>query len=536
MALSGMAGFKLAGSEWLHATSSSISAGGAAGADSSFIPKIGVNAVVARPNPPGPLQLLPPGISSPATLFIYPSMESLLGKDFGNGATSESAWVYGAKLTSDEAGALPVLTGQPSDVLKGRLVSFPPMGFPSKLRLVDGLMNFGGLSTTLREMVPVVKKDGSTIDTYWYYQKPSPEWDIPAAICQANAGDEFTMSVEEAKRNLAELIAAYRQPIKINQAAAIGNTPMVQFSKIGGDNAIIFAKVEGRNPAYSVKCRLGAALVYDAEKRGTLKPGMTIVEPTSGNTGIALAFVAAAKGYKCILTMPESMSVERRRLMAMLGAELVLTEAPKGMKGAIAEAARIVATDPSKYFMAQQFENNANVAIHELTTGPEIWTQTAGKIDILVAGVGTGGTISGISRYLKNTKGKKIITIAVEPENSPVISQTMAGQEIKPGPHIIQGIGAGFIPGNLDISTIDRVEKVSNEDAMAMAKRLAKEEGLLVGISCGAAAAAAVKVANMPENKGKVIVVVLPDLGERYMSTPLYADLDSAVSKAPGLA
>jgi cysteine synthase A len=284
----------------------------------------------------------------------------------------------------------------------------------------------------------------------------------------------------------------------------------------------VLAKIEARNPAYSVKCRIGANMIWDAEKRGVLKPGVEIIEPTSGNTGIALAYVAAARGYKLTLTMPETMSIERRRVLAALGANLILTPGAEGMKGAINRAEEIAAAEPRKYFLPQQFKNPANPEIHEKTTGPEIWNDTDGGIDVLVAGVGTGGTITGISRYIKNTKGKKIISVAVEPKESPVISQKLAGQEIKPAPHKIQGIGAGFIPDTLDLSVVDRVEQVSSEEAIDFAKRLAKEEGLLVGISCGAAVAAAVKLANLDEFAGKTIVVILPDGAERYLSTALF--------------
>lgn len=308
-----------------------------------------------------------------------------------------------------------------------------------------------------------------------------------------------------------------------DNAESIGNTPLVQLNRVVGDaQAKVFAKVEGRNPAFSVKCRIGAAMVWDAEKRGALKPGMTIVEPTSGNTGIALAYVAAAKGYSLTLTMPETMSIERRRVLAAFGANLVLTPGAEGMKGAIKRAEELAASDPDKYFIPQQFSNPANPAIHEATTGPEIWNDTDGTVDVLVAGVGTGGTITGISRYIKKTQGKAIWTCAVEPEESPVITQTRAGAEVKPGPHKIQGIGAGFVPGNLDLSLIDEVQRVSSADAVEMARRLAREEGLLVGISCGAAVTAAVRLAKRPEFAGKNIVVILPDGGERYLSTVLF--------------
>jgi len=304
---------------------------------------------------------------------------------------------------------------------------------------------------------------------------------------------------------------------------SIGNTPLVQLNRVN-DGATIWAKIEGRNPAYSVKCRIGAAMIWDAEKRGILKPGMTIVEPTSGNTGIALAFVAAARGYKLKLTMPSSMSLERRKVLKALGAELVLTEPAKGMAGAIARAEEIVAEDPDGHFLPQQFENPANPRIHEDTTGPEIWKDTEGEIDIFVAGVGTGGTLTGVSRYIKGTRGKKITSVAVEPSSSPVISQVLNGEAPKPAPHKIQGIGAGFVPRNLDLDLVDQVETVSNEDAMAMAHRLMREEGILCGISCGAAVAAAVRVSKQPEHQGKNIVVLLPDSAERYLSTELFAN------------
>ena len=308
-----------------------------------------------------------------------------------------------------------------------------------------------------------------------------------------------------------------------DNSQSIGNTPLVKLNKVTqGAKATVLAKIEGRNPAYSVKCRIGAAMIWDAEKRGVLKPGIEIVEPTSGNTGIALAYVAAARGYKLTLTMPETMSIERRRVLAAFGANLVLTPGSEGMKGAIKRAEEIVASNPSKYFLPQQFKNPANPAIHEATTGPEIWNDTNGGIDVLVAGVGTGGTISGVSRYIKKAKGKKIISVAVEPKESPVITQKLTGQEIKPGPHKIQGIGAGFIPDTLDLSMVDRVEQVDSAEAVAFARRLAKEEGMLVGISCGAAVAVAVRLAQLDEFAGKTIVVILPDAGERYLSTVLF--------------
>jgi len=308
-----------------------------------------------------------------------------------------------------------------------------------------------------------------------------------------------------------------------DNSLSIGKTPLVKLNRItDGAGATVLAKVEGRNPAYSVKCRIGASMVWDAEKKGLLGPGKTIVEPTSGNTGIALAFVAASRGYGIVLTMPETMSVERRQVLKAFGAKLVLTEGAKGMKGAIAKAEEIVASDPSGYFMPQQFKNPANPLVHETTTGPEIWEATAGAIDVLVSGVGTGGTITGVARFLKNTKGKKILAVAVEPVHSPVITQQRNGQPLAPGPHKIQGIGAGFIPDVLDLSLIDRVETVSNDESIAFARRLAREEGLLSGISCGAAAAVAVRLAKLPEFAGKTIVAILPDAGERYLTTALF--------------
>lgn len=308
-----------------------------------------------------------------------------------------------------------------------------------------------------------------------------------------------------------------------NNALSIGNTPMVRLHRVmDGSKATVLAKIEGRNPAYSVKCRIGASMVWDALSRGTLKEGMEIIEPTSGNTGIALAFVAASHGYKATLVMPETMSLERRKLLKVLGANLVLTEGTKGMRGAIEKAEKLVADNPGRYFMPQQFKNPANPAIHEKTTGPEIWDATEGKVDALVAGVGTGGTITGISRFFKKQKGRPIVSVAVEPETSPVISQKLAGQELKPGPHPIQGIGAGFIPDTLDLSLVDRVERVAGGDAMAYARRLALEEGILAGISCGAATAVAARIAREPQFDGKTIVVILPDSGERYLSTALY--------------
>ena len=307
-----------------------------------------------------------------------------------------------------------------------------------------------------------------------------------------------------------------------NNPLSIGNTPLVRLNRVVGPKAVVLAKIEGRNPSYSVKCRIGAAMIADAESRGLLRPGVGIVEPTSGNTGIALAYVAAAKGYELTLTMPETMSLERRRVVAMLGAKLVLTPGAEGMPGAIRKAEELVATNPGAYFMPQQFKNPANPAIHEATTGPEIWNDTDGQVDAIVAGVGTGGTITGISRYLKQVRGKNIVSVAVEPEASPVISQHLAGKPLQPGPHKIQGIGAGFIPETLDVSLLDRVETVGNDEAIEFARRLAREEGILAGISSGAAAAAAARIAELPEFEGKTIVVILPDAGERYLSSALY--------------
>jgi cysteine synthase len=310
--------------------------------------------------------------------------------------------------------------------------------------------------------------------------------------------------------------------IYLDNSQSIGNTPLVRLNHVTkGAQATVLAKVEGRNPAYSVKCRIGANMIWDAEERGVLKPGVEIVEPTSGNTGIALAYVAAARGYKLTLTMPETMSIERRRVLAALGANLILTPGSAGMKGAVSKAEELVASDPVRYFLPQQFNNPANPAIHEKTTGPEIWADTDGAVDVIVSGVGTGGTLTGISRFLK-AQGKTIISVAVEPKESPVITQKLAGQELKPGPHKIQGIGAGFIPENLDLSLVDRVEQVDSNEAIEFARRLTREEGLLVGISSGAAVAAAVRLANLPEFAGKTIVVILPDLAERYLSTPLF--------------
>ncbi|BCD87688.1 cysteine synthase [Pseudomonas solani] len=313
--------------------------------------------------------------------------------------------------------------------------------------------------------------------------------------------------------------------IYADNSKAIGNTPLVMINRLGPKGVTILAKVEGRNPAYSVKCRIGANMIWDAEEQGRLRPGMTLVEPTSGNTGIGLAFVAAARGYKLILTMPSSMSLERRKVLKALGAELVLTEPAKGMKGAIEKATEIAAGNPEQYLLLQQFENPANPAIHEKTTGPEIWNDTDGAVDVLVAGVGTGGTITGVSRYIKQQCNKPILSVAVEPATSPVISQTLAGEEVKPSPHKIQGIGAGFVPKNLDLSIVDRVELTTDDESKTMALRLMREEGILCGISGGAAMAVAVRLAEKPEMQGKTLVVILPDSGERYLSTMLFDGL-----------
>ena len=307
---------------------------------------------------------------------------------------------------------------------------------------------------------------------------------------------------------------------------SIGGTPLVRLNRVtDGGKATVLAKIEGRNPAYSVKCRIGASMVWDAEKRGILKPGKALIEPTSGNTGIALAFVAAARGYPITLTMPETMSVERRKVLKALGANLILTEGSLGMAGSIARAEEMVASDPARFVLLQQFKNPANPEIHFLTTGPEIWEDTGGGIDVLVSGIGTGGTISGVSRYIKKEKGKRILSVGVEPSASPVITQHLAGQPLKPGPHKIQGVGAGFIPDTLDLSLVDRVELVTNEESLEMARRLAKEEGILAGISCGAAVAAAVRLGKLPEFAGKTLVTILPDAAERYLSTSLFEGL-----------
>jgi cysteine synthase A len=311
-----------------------------------------------------------------------------------------------------------------------------------------------------------------------------------------------------------------------DNTTTIGKTPLVKLNRVidAENGANVYAKIEARNPSFSVKCRIGASMVWDAEEKGLLVPGKEIVEPTSGNTGIALAFVAAARGYAITLTMPSTMSLERRKLLSALGAKVELTDGAKGMGGAIAKAQELKDSDPDKYVLLGQFDNPANPKIHEETTGPEIWNDTEGKVDIFVAGVGTGGTLTGTSRYLKLTQGKAIKTVAVEPSDSPVISQALAGEALTPGPHKIQGIGAGFIPGNLDLEMVDAVELVSNEDAFAMAHRLMKEEGILAGISSGAAVLAAKRIAESPENKGKNIVVILPSSAERYLSSPLFSE------------
>ncbi len=311
-----------------------------------------------------------------------------------------------------------------------------------------------------------------------------------------------------------------------DNSLSIGRTPLVKLNRlVDGAGATVLAKTEGRNPAYSVKDRIGAAMIWDAEQRGTLRAGMELVEPTSGNTGIALAFVAAARGYGLTLTMPDTMSVERRRLMAAFGANLVLTDGAGGMKAAIARAEAIVASDPDHFLMLQQFKNPANPQIHFTTTGPEIWQDTDGAIDVLVAGIGTGGTITGVSRYIKHDRGKPILSVGVEPAASPVIAQTLKGEPLKPGPHKIQGIGAGFVPDVLDLSLVDRVEAVSNEEALEVARRLTREEGILAGISSGAATAVALRLAREPAFRGATIVVILPDSGERYLSTALFEGL-----------
>ena len=313
-----------------------------------------------------------------------------------------------------------------------------------------------------------------------------------------------------------------------DNSLSIGVTPLVKLNRVvRSDRTLVLAKIEGRNPAYSVKCRIGASMIWAAEKSGELKPGIEVVEPTSGNTGIALAFVCAAKGYKLTLTMPDSMSLERRKVLKAFGANLVLTPGAKGMKGAINKAEQLVLENPGKYYMPQQFSNPANPSIHEETTGPEIWKQTDGKVDVLVSGVGTGGTITGVTRYLKEKCGRPIVSVAVEPFDSSVISQTLAGEPVEPAPHKIQGIGAGFVPVNLDLKLVDRVERVSNEEAISMGRRLATEEGIFAGISCGAAAEAAARLSNEEEFAGKTIVVILPDAGERYLSSAMFDHLEN---------
>jgi len=323
----------------------------------------------------------------------------------------------------------------------------------------------------------------------------------------------------------------------VDNVLTIGRTPLVRLNRVtDGAPATVLAKIEGRNPAFSVKCRIGAAMVWDAEQRGVLGVGKELIEPTSGNTGIALAFVAAARGYPLTLTMPETMSIERRQLLAAYGARLILTDGARGMAAAVARAEAIAAAAPERYVLLQQFKNPANPRIHETTTGPEIWDDTNGAIDILVSGVGTGGTITGVSRYVKRTRGKPILSVAVEPADSPILTQTRAGTPLQPGPHKIQGIGAGFVPEVLDLSLVDVVEQVSNDEAIAYARRLAREEGILSGISCGAAVAVAVRIARRPENEGKTIVTVLPDSGERYLSSPLFEgvfDAQGLASSAP---
>jgi len=308
-----------------------------------------------------------------------------------------------------------------------------------------------------------------------------------------------------------------------DNSRSIGRTPLVKINRItAGAGATVLAKIEGRNPAYSVKCRIGASMVWDAEQKGQLGDGKTIIEATSGNTGIALAFAAASRGLECVLTMPETMSMERRKVLAVFGAKLVLTPGAQGMKGAVAKAEEIARSEPDRYVVMRQFENPANPLIHETTTGPEIWEDTGGEVDILVSGVGTGGTITGVSRFWERVKGKPLHSVAVEPIHSPVISQTLKGEELQPGPHKIQGIGAGFVPRNLDLEIVDQVEHVTNDEAVAMARRLAREEGILSGISCGAAMAVADRLAREPTNQGKTIAVILPDAAERYLTGVLY--------------
>ena len=318
-----------------------------------------------------------------------------------------------------------------------------------------------------------------------------------------------------------------------DNSLSIGRTPLVKLNRItDGASATVLGKIEGRNPAYSVKCRIGASMIWDAERRGVLTPGKELIEPTSGNTGIALAFVGAARGYPLTLTMPETMSIERRKLLVAFGAKLVLTEGTKGMAGAIGKAEELAASDPERFVMLQQFKNPANPAIHEKTTGPEIWEDTDGGIDVLVSGIGTGGTITGVSRYIKHAKRKNILSVGVEPASSPVISQRLAGKELKPGAHKIQGIGAGFVPDVLDLSLVDRVEQVSDDEAIEYARRLTREEGILSGISCGAAVAVACRLAKLREFKDKMIVAVLPDSGERYLSSILFQEIFEGAGKA----
>ena len=319
-----------------------------------------------------------------------------------------------------------------------------------------------------------------------------------------------------------------------DNSLSIGRTPLVQLQRVTrGCGARVLAKIEGRNPAYSVKCRIGAAMIWQAEQDGLLGPGKELIEPTSGNTGIALAFVAASRGIPLTLTMPDTMSLERRKLLTAYGARLLLTEGRRGMPGAISAARELAESDPDRYVLLQQFANPANPRIHHDTTGPEIWTDCEGNVDVLVAGVGTGGTITGVSRYIKHTLGKPLLSVAVEPDNSPVISQTLAGEELKPGPHKIQGIGAGFVPTNLDLDLVDRVETVSDAEAVEMARRLMREEGILAGISCGAATTAALRLAADPAFSGQTIVVVLPDSGERYLSSVLFEGMFDASGLAP---
>lgn len=310
-----------------------------------------------------------------------------------------------------------------------------------------------------------------------------------------------------------------------DNSLAIGNTPLVRLNRItDGAKATVLGKIEGRNPSYSVKCRIGASMIWDAEKSGRIGDHTEIIEPTSGNTGIGLAFVCAARGYRLTLTMPETMSLERRRVLEFFGANLILTPGPEGMSGAVRRATELAESDPDRYFMPQQFKNPSNPAIHEQTTGPEIWQDTDGAVDVFVSGIGTGGTITGVSRFIKHTQGKPIVSIGIEPANSPILTQHLSGQPLKPGPHKVQGIGAGFIPDTLDLSVVDQVELIEDGEAVAMARRLAREEGILCGISSGAAAAVAARVARRPEFEGKTMVVVLPDAGERYLSSVLFQD------------